>query len=321
MGCASRCVAAASLRDDVSAREADVNSYTTQTAATDYDAEASHWLSWPARTTEQIKSQERIERLATVDELTQLANRQTFDERAGRILANAYAGEKRCALLFIDLDNFRLLNNGYGHRVGDQMLSIVASRIRNAIAEPHLVGRRGGDELVALLVDIPHGEYAVEVAKELIRSISEPARVLGMEVSVTPSVGISFFPQDGIELDSLLMQRRRDVSGEGERAADVRVLHANCRAPRGFAAASGAEATQGGRSARFQACVSAADITERRQTGRRRGADSLARRRAGRYLPSGIYSDRRGIGADRRARRMGAARSLPCAARLAHARP
>ncbi len=154
--------------------------------------------------TEQVKSQERIERLATVDELTQLANRQTFDERAGRILANAYAGEKRCALLFIDLDNFRLLNNGYGHRVGDQMLAIVASRIRNAIGDPHLVGRRGGDELVALLVDIPHGEYAVEVAKELIRSISEPARVLGMEVAVTPSVGISFFPQDGIELDSLL---------------------------------------------------------------------------------------------------------------------
>ena len=154
--------------------------------------------------TEQVKSQERIERLATVDELTQLSNRQTFDERAGRILANAYAAEKRCALLFIDLDNFRLLNNGYGHRVGDQMLSIVASRIRNAITEPHLVGRRGGDELVALLVDIPRGDYAVDVAKELIRSISEPARVLGMEVSVTPSVGISFFPQDGIELDSLL---------------------------------------------------------------------------------------------------------------------
>ena len=154
--------------------------------------------------TEQVKAQERIERLATVDELTQLSNRQTFDERAGRILANAYAGGKRCALLFIDLDNFRLLNNGYGHRVGDQMLSIVASRIRNAVSEPHLVGRRGGDELVALLVDIPRGEYAVDVAKELIRSISEPARVLGMEVSVTPSVGISFFPQDGIELDSLL---------------------------------------------------------------------------------------------------------------------
>jgi len=154
--------------------------------------------------TEQVKAQERIERLATVDSLTQLANRQTFDERAGRVLANAYAEGKRCALLFIDLDNFRLLNNGYGHRVGDQMLAIVASRMRDVIAEPHLMGRRGGDELVALLVDIPRGEQAVEVSQALIRSISEPARILGMEVSVTPSVGISFFPQDGVDLDSLL---------------------------------------------------------------------------------------------------------------------
>ncbi len=154
--------------------------------------------------TEQVRAQERIERLATVDSLTQLANRQTFDERAGRLLAASYASDKRCALLFIDLDNFRLLNNGYGHRVGDQMLSIVASRMRDIIGEPNLLGRRGGDELVALLVDIPRAERAVEVAQALIKSISEPARILGMEVSVTPSVGISFFPQDGVDLDSLL---------------------------------------------------------------------------------------------------------------------
>src|SRR5512137_477220 len=153
---------------------------------------------------EQARAQERIERLATVDSLTQLANRQTFDERAARLLAGAYSAGKRCALLFIDLDNFRLLNNGYGHRVGDQMLSIVASRMRDIIAEPNLLGRRGGDELVALLVDIPRAERAVEVAQSLIKSISEPARILGMEVSVTPSVGISFFPQDGVDLDSLL---------------------------------------------------------------------------------------------------------------------
>jgi diguanylate cyclase (GGDEF)-like protein/PAS domain S-box-containing protein len=154
--------------------------------------------------TEQVKAQERIERLATVDALTQLPNRQTFDERAGRLLATAYAEGKRCSMLFIDLDNFRLLNNGYGHRVGDQMLAIVASRMRDVITEPNLLGRRGGDELVALLTDIPRAERAVEIAQTLIRSISEPARILGMEVSVTPSVGISFFPQDGMDLDSLL---------------------------------------------------------------------------------------------------------------------
>jgi diguanylate cyclase (GGDEF)-like protein len=153
---------------------------------------------------EKVLAQERIERLATVDSLTQLANRQTFDERAARLLAGAYAENKRCALLFIDLDNFRLLNNGYGHRVGDEMLAVVAGRLREVISEPHLIGRRGGDELVALLVDLPGAERAVEVAQALIKSISEPARVLGLEVAVTPSVGISFFPQDGVDLDSLL---------------------------------------------------------------------------------------------------------------------
>ena len=153
---------------------------------------------------EQIRAQERIERLATVDALTQLSNRQTFDERAGRLLATSYAEGKRCALLFIDLDNFRLLNNGYGHRVGDEMLAIVASRMRDVVGEPHLLGRRGGDELVALLVDLQRPDAAVEVARRLIDAICEPARILGMEIAVTASVGISFFPQDGIDLDSLL---------------------------------------------------------------------------------------------------------------------
>jgi len=153
---------------------------------------------------EQARAQERIELLATVDSLTQLANRQTFDERAARLLAGARSDGKRCALLFIDLDNFRLLNNGYGHRVGDEMLSVVARRMRDIIVAPDLIGRRGGDELVALLADIPGADRAVEVAQALIKSISEPARVLGMEVAVTPSVGISFFPQDGGDLDSLL---------------------------------------------------------------------------------------------------------------------
>jgi diguanylate cyclase (GGDEF)-like protein len=164
--------------------------------------------------TEQVRAQERIERLATIDPLTQLVNRQTFDDRAGRLLADAYAGGKLAALLFLDLDNFRLLNNGYGHRVGDQMLSIVAGRMKNVIGEPHLLGRRGGDELVALLVDLPRAEAAVETSQALIAAVSEPARVLGMEVSVTPSVGIAMFPQDGVDLDSLL------------NAADAAMYHA-----------------------------------------------------------------------------------------------
>src|SRR5438132_891064 len=68
--------------------------------------------------TEHIRTQESVERLATFDALTRLPNRQAFDERAQRLLSNAYTGSQVCALLYIDLDDFRLLNNGYGHRIG-----------------------------------------------------------------------------------------------------------------------------------------------------------------------------------------------------------
>ena len=104
---------------------------------------------------DQIRAQERIERLATVDALTQLSNRQTFDERAGRLLATSYAEGKRCALLFIDLDNFRLLNNGYGHRVGDEMLAIVASRMvsRQKAGKQFITVDEGAEPLAPQRVD------------------------------------------------------------------------------------------------------------------------------------------------------------------------
>jgi diguanylate cyclase (GGDEF)-like protein/PAS domain S-box-containing protein len=154
--------------------------------------------------TEHIRTQESVERLATFDGLTRLPNRQAFDERAQRLLSNAYTGSQVCAMLYIDLDDFRLLNNGYGHRIGDQVLALVSERMRAVVREPNLLGRRGGDELVALLVDVPRREAAVETARLLIEAISQPAVVLGMEITVTASIGIAYFPQDGVDLDSLL---------------------------------------------------------------------------------------------------------------------
>jgi len=150
-----------------------------------------------------VRMQECVERLATLDPLTRLPNRQAFDERAQRLLSNAYAEGRVCAMLYIDLDDFRLLNNGYGHRIGDQVLALVAERMRSVVQEPNLLGRRGGDELVALLVDTRR-DLAVETSHQLIEAIAQPAQVLGMEPPVTASIGIAFFPQDGVDLDSLL---------------------------------------------------------------------------------------------------------------------
>ena len=154
--------------------------------------------------TEQVRTQARIEQLARVDPLTQLYNRQSFDERAQQMLNAAYSTGRTCALLFVDLDNFRLLNNGYGHRIGDRMLRVIADRMRAVVGEADLLGRRGGDELVVLLTNVPQPEAAVEVTQRLIRAICEPERMLGMEVSTTASIGVAFFPDDGPDLDALL---------------------------------------------------------------------------------------------------------------------
>jgi diguanylate cyclase (GGDEF)-like protein len=153
--------------------------------------------------TELMRMQQSAEQLASHDALTRLPNRQAFDERAQRLLSNAYADGQKCAMLYIDLDDFRHLNNGYGHRIGDEALALVAERMRSVVSEPHLLGRRGGDELVALLVNLPQPEFAQDTARRLIEAISKPARVLGMEITVTPSIGIAYFPQDGVDLDSL----------------------------------------------------------------------------------------------------------------------
>jgi diguanylate cyclase (GGDEF)-like protein len=85
-----------------------------------------------------------MERVAALDALTRLPNRQAFDERAQQLLKNAFAKNQVCAMLYIDLDDFRLLNKGYGHRIGDQMLALVSERMRSVVPEPNLLGRRGG---------------------------------------------------------------------------------------------------------------------------------------------------------------------------------
>ncbi len=225
---------------------------------------------------EHIRTQESVERLATFDALTRLPNRQAFDERAQRLLSNAYTGSQVCALLYIDLDDFRLLNNGYGHRIGDQVLALVSERMRAVVREPNLLGRRGGDELVALLVDVPRREAAVETARLLIEAISQPAVVLGMEITVTASIGIAYFPQDGVDLDSLL------------NAADAAMYQAK---KEGFLPAAG--------------------VAGRRSAHRRRGLAAMEGHRAGRYPAGRVHSDCRRKRTDRRDRGLGPAGSVP----------
>ncbi|SPJ17678.1 putative Diguanylate cyclase [Burkholderiales bacterium] len=154
--------------------------------------------------TEQYRAQDALQQLASIDPLTRLLNRQAFDERAQQVLSNAYALGSQCALLCIGLDRFRLLNSVYGYRIGDRMLAAVAARLRKAIRLPNLLGRRGGDEIVALLVDIDSPDLVAKLARDIIETICQPERLGNIEISVRASVGVGFFPNDGGDLDGLL---------------------------------------------------------------------------------------------------------------------
>src|SRR5450631_703690 len=145
-----------------------------------------------------------VRQLASVDALTQLLNRETFDERAQQALANAYALGRQCALLCIGLDRLQQLNSIHGRRIGDRMLVAVAARLANLVRAPNLLARRGGDEIVALLVDVGGTEAATGMAQQLIDAVAPAERLDNLEVSVRASVGVGLFPKDGGDLDELL---------------------------------------------------------------------------------------------------------------------
>ena len=142
-------------------------------------------------------AQARIHHLAHHDPLTGLPNRLSFMDRLNQQIGLARAGERKLALLFIDLDNFKRVNDSLGHLVGDALLRTVAARISACLRSSDLVARFGGDEFVVLLADVAHRDDVVEVAAKLLSAVEVPVDAEGRAISVTPSVGIAMFPQDG----------------------------------------------------------------------------------------------------------------------------
>jgi diguanylate cyclase (GGDEF)-like protein len=144
--------------------------------------------------------------LASQDHLTGLANRRMFHEMAAAELRRAKRSRNLYALLFFDLDRFKLINDTLGHAVGDQLLKAVAARLRGAVRDYDLVARLGGDEFVVLLSEVPSEEFVAQLAGKLVKELSAPyANLDGHEVQTTPSVGIALYPRDGQELDQLLL--------------------------------------------------------------------------------------------------------------------
>lgn len=153
----------------------------------------------------------KIMHMAQHDPLTGLANRSLLGERLTRALGLAKRTNKKVGLLFLDVDNFKKINDSHGHAVGDQLLKVIARRLESVVRITDTVCRQGGDEFVILLTQIEHSEDAGQVATKVITACAEVKEEGRQELEngVTMSIGISIFPDDGKSVDALLQHADR----------------------------------------------------------------------------------------------------------------
>jgi diguanylate cyclase (GGDEF)-like protein len=157
-----------------------------------------------------VRHAERVEYLAYHDGLTGLPNRSLFTRLLSQSLSEAHRYNKQLAVSFLDLDRFKQINDTLGHEAGDQLLKEVATRLRGCVRDSDTVARLGGDEFVVLLPELRDGTYAATVAQKILTAISRPFILIGQEFRVTASIGISAYPQDG--LDEQTLTKNADIA-------------------------------------------------------------------------------------------------------------
>ena len=164
--------------------------------------------------TEQHHAAEAIERLAHRDTLTGLANRYTLEARLDQLVADARRHDRRLAVMFLDMDNFKSINDTLGHRLGDQFLCEVAQRLSATVRDNDIVARLGGDEFVVVLADLMDPQDATAVAAKIIEALSQSIAVEHHVLRTSASIGLCFYPQDGQDRGALMQ------------SADIAMYHA-----------------------------------------------------------------------------------------------
>jgi diguanylate cyclase (GGDEF)-like protein/PAS domain S-box-containing protein len=154
--------------------------------------------------TERKAAENRLDYLAHHDSLTGLFNRISLQSRLGQALATVRREHRTLAVLFIDLDRFKTINDSLGHVVGDELLIQVASRLHESSRESDIVARLGGDEFVVVLTDVEGAANTVRVADKILGKLRQPYYTNGRELHSTPSIGVALYPSDGEDADTLM---------------------------------------------------------------------------------------------------------------------
>ncbi len=156
------------------------------------------------REAERKQSEERIRYLATHDALTTLPNRALFSQMLNLAIQTARRYQREFAVMFIDLDRFKIINDSLGHEAGDQLLQEIAIRMKETIRSSDVVARLGGDEFAVLVQEVENPHQAAVVARKILNTIIRPMVIQGQECQVTGSIGISIYPKDGEDEQTLM---------------------------------------------------------------------------------------------------------------------
>jgi len=154
--------------------------------------------------TERKQMEETIRQMAYYDSLTGLPNRNLMNDRLAVVLAHATRDQEQVAIMFLDLDNFKIINDSLGHEAGDRLLQQASKRIKDSLRQADTVARMGGDEFIILAPGIRDSDDAAKLAQKLIDLLAQPFKIDDNELYIGCSIGISVFPNDGTEIKNLL---------------------------------------------------------------------------------------------------------------------
>ncbi|HXG57881.1 MAG TPA: EAL domain-containing protein [Thermoanaerobaculia bacterium] len=150
------------------------------------------------------RAEEQIEFHAYHDVLTHLPNRRLFTDRLAQSLTRARRSGKMLAVMFIDLDHFKTINDTLGHTAGDELLLEMSQRLRKCVREDDTVARLGGDEFTIILAELQRPENAAQIAQKVLEAVQVPMTIAGVPIEVSASIGIAIYPDDGSEAETLL---------------------------------------------------------------------------------------------------------------------
>ena len=195
--------------------------YLTITSIRDSEGEISHYAAIFSDITQRRQAEERLGYLATHDVLTNLANRMLFEERLTHAIVHAKRFGRKVAVMYLDLDRFKLVNDTLGHNAGDEVLKMVAERIVANVRANDTVARMGGDEFALVLEEVDDVRDVGRVARKLLDEVGRAIDIVDRQIFVTPSIGISIYPDDGTEAEDLILLADQAMYGAKSRGRNV----------------------------------------------------------------------------------------------------